>query len=134
MHSLLKISHPCITLRLLCLFPRFLKWRYATWISFTHNCWGIVVSSWKFSFFFTMYPLFIVGKKPGGQVTVLYLLTKYLQTFYFLSVFDVSTTVSITHKKCITAIHDSANSFWHITSNIEHIHSLYRRFPDHTFW
>lgn len=133
MRSLLKISHPCITLRLLCHFPRILKWRYATWLLFTHNCWGIIVSSWKFSFFFTMYPLFIVGKKPGGQMTVLYLLTKYLQTFYFLSVFDVSTTVFITHKKCITAIHNSANSFWHITSNIEHIHSLYRRFPDHTF-
>lgn len=37
----------------------------------------------KVFIFFTMYPLFIVGKKPGGQMTVLYLLTKYLQTFYF---------------------------------------------------
>lgn len=92
------------------------------------------VSSWKFSFFFTMYPLFIVEKKPGGQMTVLYLLAKYLQTFYFLSVFYVLTTVFITYKKCITANHNSANSYWHIISNIEHINSLYWRFPDHTFW
>lgn len=69
--------------------PNF-KWRYATWLLFTHNCWGIVVNSWKFSFFFTMYPLFIVGKKPGGQMTVLYLLTKYLQTFYFFFLFLMS--------------------------------------------
>lgn len=134
MHSLLKISHPCITVRLLCHFPRFLKWRYATWISFTHNCWGIVVSSWKFSFFFYHVSLVYRREKTwrsdDSTLSFDQIFTDILFSFCFWCL-----NYSFHHpQKCITAIHDSADSFWHITSNIEHIHSLYWRFPDHTFW
>lgn len=56
---------------------RILEWRHATWILLTSQLLGnCYVSSWKFSFFLTMYPLFIVRKKPRGQMRVLYLLTK----------------------------------------------------------
>lgn len=50
---------------------RILEWRHATWILLTSQLLGnCYVSSWKFSFFF-LYPLFIVRKKPRGQMTVL---------------------------------------------------------------